>query len=232
MEYPFFEMLMKFNGLHGDQVHKNRPENTKAAVCLEGTCRWHFPMIMKLFSYYLGPDWNLYLFHTPYNHKYVFDVLPNWDIKTFVIQTPKLNAQVYNEIVRTPQFWANFPETTILNFEPDAILCQPWDTKWERWDMIGAPCGTDTYNGGLRLTKRDLMIRAATKYQGILIDEQEDVFFTKAARLLDAKLPDMYQAALFSVESNYYAHPQGMHGIDKAFIPPTVGEKITAEMRF
>ena len=232
MEYPFYSMLTKFNEKHGDQVHRNNPNNRKAAVCLEGTCRWHFPIIMRLFSYYLGPDWNIYLFHTPYNHKYVFDVLPGWDIKTFVIQTDRMNAQVYNQVVKTPEFWTTFKEPLVLNFEPDAILCQPWQEKWEEWDMIGAPCGVDTYNGGLRLVKRDLMIKSAVKFNGILIDEQEDVFFTKAARLLNAKLPNMYQATLFGVESSYYALPQGMHGIDKAYTPPTIGEKIVSEMIF
>jgi hypothetical protein len=221
---------VKFYEKHGIIPHENKPENKRAAVVLEGTSRWFFPIVLSNFKYFLGDEWNFYIFHTQYNKDFV--VPDGWDCPTYVIDVPRITIPVYNEVYKSTNFWNTFTEDTVLSFEADSILCKPYEKKWEQYDMIGAPCGTDTFNGGLCLRNRRKSLEAIKYFKYFAKDEQEDVAFTNGMRLMEARLPNDYEAALFSVESHYYSLPFGVHGTDKSYLPTSAQEKIVEQIKF
>ena len=203
-------------------------------MAIEGTARWFFPIVLRNFRYFLGDGWNLYLLHTGYNEPFIAEQFGSWDIVRFQCVHPKINAAVFNMLCKDAELWKMIKEERVLVLEADTIACKPFSDEWLRWDMIGAPCGEkmSVLNGGLSLRRRWCMIEALRRYSGVLLDEQEDVWFTKALRLMDANLPNGYDAGRFAVESFYYEQPFGVHGTDKNYLPLTVAEKIVRQIEF
>lgn len=232
MEYPYHRFLTAFEAKHGDVRWDNRPSNERAVLAIEGTSRWFFPAVLKNFRYFLGEGWNLYLIHTDYNEPFLTEQFGLWDIVRMKCTHPRINAQVFNTLCKDAELWKLVKEPKILVIEADTIACKPWSDEWFKWDMIGAPCGRDTLNGGLSLRDKAKMLEALVRFDGVLEDQQEDVFFTKALRLMGANLPDAYTAGQFCVESFYYSQPFGVHGTDKGYHPATVAEKIVRQIEF
>jgi hypothetical protein len=234
VEQPYYEFLTAFAQKHGNIEWHNRPENERAVVCLEGTARWFFPTVLRNFRYFLGEGWNLYLFHTEYAEPFIEKQIGNWKIQRFKVNHPRINAHIFNVLCKDVGLWSAVKEENVLVIEADTIACKPWSDEWLKWDMIGAPCGEQgsIYNGGLSLRKRSKMVEALRRFDTVLIDEQEDIFFTKALRMMGARLPDGYDAARFSVENEYFEQPFGLHGTDKAYLPLGVAEKIVRQIEF
>lgn len=234
MQYPYEKFLKRFARKHSKQAHDNKPENKKAAVFVDGREHWAIPSVLKNFSYFLGPDWNFYVFHTERNRDYVERTTKKWDIQTFVIDKPRFTPETFTKLTTNPAFWQNFQEDYLLIFQTDCIACQPFDPKWLQYDYIGAPCGqnNETFNGGLSLRNRKTFQRALHSYHSFLDGQPEDVFFTKALRHMGANLPDGYEAGHFSVESFYYNLPFGVHGTDKGYHSSYCAEKIVKQIQF
>ena len=231
MEYPFYDLFLRAQSKLQDLAHKNSPDNKKAFVCLEGSARWHFPTVVRLFSHFLGPGWNLYLFHTAYNAAFMehhFGQAAGWEVQRFQIDQPRVTIPVYNGLFMNPKFWEVFSEDKVLVFQGDCLACKPFEDKWLKWDMIGGACGTDAriYQGGMSLRTRRKMIEALEEYSWLVNETTEDVFFTKALMLMGAELPSMYEAGCFSCENEFFELPFGFHGIDKGYVPLEVQRKI------
>lgn len=233
MEYPFYDFFVRAKDQLSHLKVDNSEANTKAFVCLEGSARWHFPTVVRLFRHFLGEGWNLYLYHTEYNSDFMQANFGEWDIGRFKIDKPRVNLQVYNGLFKNPHFWKNFKEDKILVFQGDCIACKPFEDKWLKWDMIGGACGPGgrIYQGGMSLRTKHVMVDALMKYDWLLNEETEDIFFTKALTLMGAKLPNMYDAGCFSCENEYFQLPFGFHGIDKGYMPLTVQQKIVEQIK-
>jgi hypothetical protein len=234
MEYPFYQFLKRFEEKHGDIGHTNNESNTKAAVCIEGTNRWFFPIVVRNFKYFLGDDWNFHIFHTRYNEQFVKESLQGFEAKCYIVDSPRIDVPVYNQIMKQLQFWNAFKEDYVLIFEADTVCCKPFEDRWLDWDMIGAPCGRDgrIYNGGLSLRKRAVMVEAINKYGWHIQAEQEDEFFTIALDIMNAKIPNGYIASQFAVENWYHSQPFGFHGTTKSYIAPTLMQKIVDQIEY
>src|SRR5579864_4130802 len=80
MMYPYAEFLLDFDRKHGQRTHANAPENTRAAVIIEGRPFFFLPKVIKNAMFFLGPRWNLYVFCSELSHDYIQASLPGWDI--------------------------------------------------------------------------------------------------------------------------------------------------------
>jgi hypothetical protein len=230
MMYPYADFLLAFDRKNGGLIHRNRPENTRAAFIVETRPLYFAPKVIRNVMYFLGPRWNLYVLCGELSHDYLATSLRDWGINCLKLQNVhRLSIPDYNRLMTSPALWNSFSEEKILVFQSDALLTGPNVEDFESYDFIGAPCGQfdEQYiaNGGLSLRTRAVMLQCLAKFsvpEGIA----EDVFFTKAVRTLGASMPDMGTAARFAVESIYRAHPFGVHGTDKCYHSVGVAEEI------
>jgi hypothetical protein len=236
MMYPYAEFLLAFDRSHRDLVHRNAPENTRAAVIIESRPDYFLPVVIRETMHFLGPRWNLHVFCGELNHAYVCRSLEGWDVH--IQKLPglgRLTVAQYSGILMSPAFWSAFAEDKVLVFQTDSILCGSNVDDFFSYDFVGAPCGRfdELYiaNGGLSLRSRRVMLDCLSRLSpkdGV----PEDVFFTAAARSIGAAMPGLAVACRFAVESIYTDHPFGVHGTDKNYHSLDVAEKITRAIRF
>jgi hypothetical protein len=232
MLYPYAEFLIDFDQKHAGLVHKNCPENTRAAVLLETRPDFFTPKVIRNVMYFLGPRWNLRILCSQHSHGYLQEALRGWDVSITTI--PGIGICLPREDNRamrlSPEFWMRFRESRLLIFETDSLLSGPNVEDFAAFDLVGAPCGQldENYvaNGGLSLRTRQVMLDCLKKFTPDPYI-REDVFFTNAARDLGAAMPDLETATRFSVETVYTAHPVGVHGTNKYHHSAEVAEKIT-----
>lgn len=231
MEQVYEQFLRKFEDKSYPWI--NQEGRNKAVVIAEGNTRWQVPLVLRNFKHFLGDEWNLYVICTQYNVEWMQQkVLKDSRVLLTIADTPRINTEVFNSLYKDPKFWNSFKEEHILTIQADCICCKPLNHIWLNFDMVGAPCGIDTFNGGLSLRKRSTMLECLRRY-GPFADntaEPEDVFFTKCLRLMDAQIPNGYDAARFAVESFYYELPFGVHGTDKGYHGLHVAERIVEQV--
>ena len=181
------------------------------------------PLVLKNFWSLLGDEWNFHLFINERVRAFLRQKLPDFHYKWTPIQAHRLTTDQYSSLLRQRAFWEQVREETVLVFQADCLLLHPIPAWAERFDMIGAPCGTigdgrHIYNGGLSVRSRRAMLSVALKPdQNGLERRPEDVFFTEELRKIGANLPDLRTAHRFATEDVYSTHPIGIHGTDKYY---------------
>lgn len=222
MDHAVAQFLIDYDRRTYNYRHVNKPTNTKTAVIVDTRSAFFLPLVIKNFMSILGPSWNLRVFHGRANEMFLRRSLPGWQIHLERLELHKLDQASYSRLLKSEDFWQRVPEEHILVFQMDTVLFRPIPESSFRYDMIGAPCGRDTINGGLSLRKKSAMIRCIrTGVEEIHShpDEAEDIFFTRRLRQDNqAAVPDKKTCAMFSAES--YAHPEciGGHGTDKYYL--------------
>jgi hypothetical protein len=237
MMYPYAEFLIDFDQKHAGMVHKNYPENTRAAVLLETRPHFFAPKVIRNVMYFLGPRWNLHILCSEYSHGYLQEALRGWDVS--IAKIPGVGICFPREDNRamrlSPEFWMRFRESRLLIFETDSLLSGPNVEDFANFDFVGAPCRQldENYiaNGGLSLRNRQVMLDCLAHFTPEP-GTREDVFFTNAVRDLGATMPDLETATHFSVETVYNTHPVGVHGTDKYHHNTDVAEKITRAISY
>lgn len=235
--YPYAEFLIDFERKHRGMTHRNRPENTRAAVIVETRADFFLPKVIRNVMYFLGPGWNLRVLCGPQAHGYLGAALGGWEVT--VTNLPELGRRLptdhYNRILTSPAFWNHMPEEKVLIFQTDSLLCGPSVGQFLHYDYIGAPCGRfdEQYvaNGGLSLRTRRVMLACLARVPAAP-GEPEDVYFSRAVRQIGGAMADFETACRFSVESLYTAHPFGVHGTDKYFHDLASAEKITGAIPY
>jgi hypothetical protein len=205
---------------------------------VSGSPYWQLPIVMRNFSYFLGPEWNFYIFCTTQNQNMVNAQFADWRIHKLCADI-RLDSASYNKMFFEQEFWDILQEETLLFAQEDCIACQPLDTSFLKYDFIGAPCGDmTTFNGGLSLRKKSSILECLERYAPWKGMENEDVFFCKALRQMvkegdrNILLPEGDEAIRFSVESFYHTLPFGMHGTNKFYISEECQRKIVEQIKF
>lgn len=236
MMYPYADFLLDFDTRHAAFMHRNCPENSRAAVIVETRPLFFLPKVVRNVMYFLGERWNLHVVCGELSHEYVSRFLRGWDVHIVKLQgTYRLSADGYNKLLTAPEFWQLFTEEKLLVFQSDALLAGANVAEFECYDYIGAPCGRfDEHfvaNGGLSLRSRASMLKCLREFrapEGM----PEDVFYTESARRGAARLPNLDTASRFAVESLYTTHPFGVHGTDKCYHSVEVAEKIVRAIAY
>lgn len=237
MMYPYAEFLIDFARKHTQFVHRNCPENTRAAVIVETRPLFFLPLVIRNVMFFLGERWNLHVFCGELSFDYVNRFLQNWGPRIVKLSgTYRLSASDYNKLIMSPQFWNFFTEEKLVVFQSDALLSGSNVEEFESYDYVGAPCGSfdENYiaNGGLSLRSRRIMLQCLASFRPKDAGVAEDVFFTSAARGIGAAMPDLDTATRFAVESIYTTHPFGVHGTDKCYHSPEVAAKIVGGIAY
>jgi len=206
---------------------KNKSSNTKAAVLVETRANFWLKPVMKNFRYFLGEEWNFYVFYAPKIESYIKKELEDWDINMMPLRDESLfnpvgNMKIdnYNDLLTRYDFWKQFKEEKILIYQLDTVLFKKGIEEFLEYDYIGAPCGlrADQMNGGLSLRNRDTCLDILELFgnyrQATIADppywifNAEDVFYSKGLDMLakakNYNLPDIVDRIKFSFETYTY----------------------------
>ena len=135
-----------------------------------------------------------------------------------LIYIDKINtATDYNRLLTSAGFWYNLDYERVLIFQQDSRLLNNNISPFLEYDYIGAPIKNFNYpamNGGLSLRSPKMMIKAI---QSSLLHptHNEDIRFSYTLEKLGANLPDEQTAKTFSVETQFYDRPFGVHACQK-----------------
>lgn len=211
----------KFN-----KKRKNRKSCLNAAVIVETRPTWQLPLVIKNFAA-LNENFNYYLFGSEEIIDFTKKQVKNLDYFTIKRSNTTPFVHFYNYLLKKKSFWNLFHEENILIFQSDAIALKPIEKQCFSFDFIGAACGTLSFdfsifdiNGGCSLRKKSSMLKCLEKYDGKDVGA-EDVFFTRAMRNMNFKLPTFDECQSFSVESLYHdndIYPCCLHGTDKFYL--------------
>ena len=220
VHHLYGDILHEFRRRHRDLVVSNDSSRHKAAVIVETRSAYFLPHVLTNAAYYLQDGWNLYVVHSPANESFVAECLRPWNVNTVTLNVPGLSTDQYNELLMSDQFWDVFREEWVLVFQTDCLFCRPVADEFFNYGYIGAPCGpyASVLNGGFSLRHRPLMKRAIKECRERIQESVEDVFFTRAAALLNSRVPDFRTACRFSVENFFVDIPVGVHGTDKFYL--------------
>lgn len=217
-----------------EYVHTNRTTNQQAAVIVETRRAFFLEHVIRTTMKTLGSDWNLHILHGAHNGDHLKERLRGWNVTFSQLVDANLTPAGYNALLTSKSFWGRFGEPRLLMFQLDTVLLRsPPDSVWQ-YAMVGAPCGTDTLNGGLSTRLKahmiDVLCRAPHRPPG----ENEDVYFTRELRKLSPHMvPHLLDAARVFVESPGWltAEPAGAHGTDKPYMPPAAWDKLLGIVR-
>ena len=189
------------------------------AVIIEPRNHKDLETVCKNFMYYLnenGSDikWGLKIYHGNKNKQFVEDFTQNWNnIQLENLKIDDLSGILYNDMLKTTQFWESIPTENVLIFQTDTILRRFGIEEFISYNYIGAPWirfreGKIVGNGGLSFRKKSRMLEITNQFS----DEEitmEDIYFCKY--LNNDDIAPIEVAKRFSVEDVYYKNPLGLH---------------------
>lgn len=127
----------------------------------------------------------------------------------------------YNRLLTNSDFWKIFLDyNRVLVFQHDSEILRTGIEEFMEYDYVGAPIYNIQFpvmNGGLSLRNPRLMYEICKQqsYNGMSIDGNEDVYFCNKLKNINAKIPDIETAKLFSVETIFGLGSLGVHAINK-----------------
>lgn len=194
-------------------------ETDYLAVIVEPRIHSDLEIICKNVMYYLnesGSDvkWGLKIYHGTKNKQFVEEFTQKWNnVHLQNLNIDDLNGVLYNNLLKTTDFWNSIQSENILIFQTDTILRKFGIDEFISYNYIGAPWiryreGKIVGNGGLSFRKKSKMIEIIDQFP----DEEitmEDIYFCKY--LKDEDIAPYEVAKQFSVEDVYYENPLGLH---------------------
>lgn len=213
----------KYISLYSEKLKDYSPkiyENTDyQAVIVEPRHHKDLETVIKNVMYFLNESdsdikWGLKVYYGTKNENFVKNIVKNWkNVKLESLNVEDLNGILYNNLLKTPNFWKSIESNNILIFQTDSLLLKfgiekfisyiyigaPW-IRFREWKIVG--------NGGLSFRKKSRMIEISENYKNDDIT-MEDIYFCKY--LNDNELPDISVAKQFSVEDVEYDNPLGLH---------------------
>lgn len=216
----WMNFLIKHKQLFDEHNIKIKRGFDKSAVLIDSRIDEKIELVIKNFMYYLHNDWNLIIFFTENNEEYIRTIAQNiGDVTLIKINEKYIDAQIYNNILRSKSFYDIIDSEHILIFQMDTLLRKPIPDKFLKYSYVGAPWmktlphvtfAGEVGNGGLSLRSKRAMIHII---DNLIMPPQlnEDVFFSTGCNLLNLIKPTTEEAKEFSVESVFYEDPIGLH---------------------
>ena len=233
MRKPFGQYLLQFKD--APIVHRNNKDNTKAVIILDDRQDFWFMATLKNYRYHLDDTWNFHIVCTDQNHEWLCGELGMWAWKVDVHHIKEfmpdhegrtLDLPTYINFYTTPSILESFVEETFLTAQLDTVLLNPLDPKYLEYDFIGAPCGTNSMNGGCTIRSKSAMLKVM-ELNTVPDNVIDDVWYTDKMRDLGCKLPTTEEAACFVVENFLIqdSKPFGFHGTNKYYVGNDVVNK-------
>ncbi|CAF0985421.1 unnamed protein product [Adineta steineri] len=167
--------------------------------------------------------WPVQIIHGTSNYEYL---IQSNDLKPYIdngriILTKLFDEKLFslpNKLFTAIQFYELIPGEKILIFQLDSLFCSNSPhkiTDYLQYDYIGAPWGITSKSGmvgnsGFSLRTRSKTIELLTSHPYDL-STNEDLWFAGNYHLVNANIPTTEIAATFSVETQYYPKPLGVH---------------------
>ncbi|KAL8764073.1 MAG: hypothetical protein Q9184_000284 [Pyrenodesmia sp. 2 TL-2023] len=214
------------------------PPPSKIAAIIETRPLANLIPLISVFASVLGPDWTFRIVHGMDNIELLSKspliqrLINSSHLK--LIQLPQeVNLTTFtgvNHFYTNPWLWINLaPAEKVLIFQADAMLCANslrTVDEFVEYDFIGAPLnvtGGLSYNGGLSLRNRGMMLRISSSATHPIGGQFEDQWFVEKMRELprkpsgepSANLPDFQVAKQFSTETIWEERPFGVHQITR-----------------
>ena len=205
----------------------NASGNTKAAIIIEPRRAHMLIPIIRYTMNVLGHTWNLYVFVSEQNEKWVRESLSGWHISIRKIPAPTLTCIGYNFMLTRKAFWMNFAEEYLFMFHIDSVLLRrPPECVW-KYGMVGSPSATGMISGRMSTRLRSCMLGILENIRPIP-DMNEDVFFTYGLRYLyPSKSPTLTFCGQIFVEK--LLMNLTLCGLDSASLPTTCVDLILSE---
>ena len=230
---PAYQKYLEDNfGPMCEVAHANSGSRPLAAVIVECRSLPHIASVLRNFLVFLEGRFNLHVVHGSANRDLIERITASWTIDRVELETDNLDIAAYDRLLKSTLFWRKFESCErVLVFQSDCVAVDQFDERFLEFDLVGAPCGPDGryFNGGLSLRNPRRMLEAIARYGAADDPVTEDIFFTEALRRMGAALPDPFTATQFALESNYLAHPFGVHGTDKFYHKDEVAQAVTRE---
>lgn len=216
------ELWDKYISLFDNRLKHFSPKIYKSdytAVIVEPRKHPHLEVVLKNVMYFLNESnsdikWGLKIYHGTENGNYVKNIVENWDnVELESIGVSDLNGILYNNLLKTTNFWKSIESNNVLIFQTDSLLLKFGIDEFISYIYIGAPWirfreGEIVGNGGLSFRKRDKMVEISEIYKDESIS-MEDIYFCKYLDHFD--IAPYGVAKQFSVEDVQYDDPLGLH---------------------
>lgn len=212
----------KYISLFDNKLKQFSPKIYKSeytAVIVEPRKHPHLEVVLKNVMYFLNESnsdikWGLKIYHGTENGNYVKKIVDSWDnVELESLGVSDLSGILYNDLLKTTDFWKSIESNNILIFQTDSLLLKFGIDEFISYIYIGAPWirfreGEIVGNGGLSFRKRDKMIEISETYNDDSIT-MEDIYFCKYLDHFD--IAPYGVAKQFSVEDVQYDDPLGLH---------------------
>ena len=238
-------------------MRKHGLETSKVATMIE--LRYNpqiVPHLLHMISV-LEDDWPFRIYHSVENAE-LFEARQLQRFrKSGKLTLLKMNIdlskhQAVSDFLAHRPYWDNLaPAKHVLIFQTDSILCSRSNAKVEdffAYDYIGAPVhwrfhgenethpGPIYMNGGLSLRNREAILDVidnAPAFNDPVNKDYwyEDEFFVRHLERMGHRLPTRDVARQFSVETDYYPSPLGVHQVERYMGPGTADEARLAYLR-
>jgi len=192
--------------------------------------------VCENFDKHTCKTWDLYVFHGKSGNEYAREATANIKGRKVILiplHTDNLDADGYNILFKSLDFWNQVKAENILVFQTDAVICSASEFKirdFMKYDYIGCGSyagaignkkevwakeyskGNSFYGiGGLSFRKNSFQKQCIRKYPNIAADYPEDVFYSNCVEHSANKPESAEVLANFCTQDSFSKRSFGAH---------------------
>ena len=208
----------------------------KALVIVEPRKHENLRYVCENFDKNMSKIWDLYVFHGKSAGQHAKEAtmeIRGRRVYLIPLETDNLNADGYNALFKSLDFWNQVNDENILVFQTDAVICPASEFKihdFMKYDYIGCGSyagaigknkdiwgkeyskGNSFYGvGGLSFRKNSFQKQCIKKYPNIAPDYPEDVFFSNCVEDSVNKPESAEVLANFCTQDSFSKRSFGAH---------------------
>jgi hypothetical protein len=203
-----------------DIILSPKREKLDVAVIVEPREHKHLVKVVNNILEKVPKETKVQIFHGKLNEKFVKDNFGKHIKSGKIILTnlgiENMDIREYSYLLTNPAFWHKIHGENILIFQTDSCICNSKINlnEYLKYDYVGGPSNPngESYwqNGGFSFRKKSAMLRVINNGDFSTDRHPEDVFYVIHNKD-KIKIPPHNVAKKFSVESQFYDKPYGVH---------------------
>jgi len=202
-------------------IFSNKKNKLDVAVIVEPRKHKHLVKVVKNIIENVPKYTTVQIFHGTTNEefvKYEFErYIKSGKVVLVNLNVDNLDIEKYSELLTSTDFWNKVCGENVLIFQTDSCICSNVVNdidEFIKYDYVGGPGDLNApvyfQNGGFSFRKKSAMLRIIKNSDESTNRHPEDVFYTTHNRdKLNMAPHDV--AKKFSVESQFYNKPYGVH---------------------
>jgi hypothetical protein len=171
--------------------------------------------------FFIGPGWNLQIFHGANNSAYVKRQLGETGARLVKVNEI-YSLEDYSKLLTTIDFWRKIQGSKLLVVQTDSFMRKKGIDDFLEYDYVGSPWKKSHPfnlpdfsggNGGISVRSKPKLIQALKRvpYRG----QPEDYYFVHALNAIGAHVAPRDICLKFGVEADFIPDPLAMHAIEK-----------------